>query len=273
MRKCITVGLALFLFLMGSIDVSANDRKKELREFEHARSATAELFVLNPEAVNPNAIGPLPICGAWNVAKVPGGYELFTAAHCVTLDEDADATEPLRFAVSYTGAEVPILLPATVVAVGNMESLKTDLALLYVRTDAVHDVLALSTETPKLLDRVINWSASYAHIMQGSEGYLAAISVDDPPHAEFDRTNWVVIDGVYKGSSGSAIISVKTGKVIEMVNIGVPMKGFAGVRAERMRVFLAEHIITTTPPVQDAVAATVKRVSPNDQRSLRGGRF
>jgi hypothetical protein len=152
-----------------------------------------------------------------------------------------------------------------------MESLKTDLALLYVRTDAVHDVLELSTETPKLLDRVINWSASYAHIMQGSEGFIAAVSVDDPPNAELDRSNWVVIDGVYKGSSGSAIISVKTGKVIEMVNIGMPLKGFAGVRAERMRVFLAEHIITTTPPVQ--VAATAKRVSPNDQRSPHGGRF
>ena len=58
-----------------------------------------------------------------------------------------------------------------------------------------------------------------------------------------------------------------------MVNIGMPLKGFAGVRAERMRVFLAEHIITTTPPVQDAVAATAKRVSPNDQRSPHGGRF
>lgn len=271
MRKSIAAALVLFIFLMGSINVSANDRKKEIREIEHARSATAELFIMNPEVLGGSA-HPIPICGAWNVAKVPGGYELFTAAHCIDIDRDNEATAPIRFGVSYDGIEHPILLPATIIAVGDQTTLVNDLALLYVQTNVGQDVLELSTETPKVLDRVINWSASYGHVMQASEGYIAATGIDDIPGEATDSTNWVVMEGVYKGSSGSAIISVKTGKVIEMVNIGVPLKGFAGVRASRMVVFLAQHLVTTQAPAGITLFQP-SSASPNDQRSLHGGRF
>lgn len=266
MKRITAFVLVLFLSLMGSIRVSAGDRKKEIREIEHARSATAELFIMNPEVLG-GAAHPIPICGAWNVAKVPGGYELYTAAHCIDIDRDNEATAPIQFGVSYDGIEHPILLPATIVAVGDQTTLVNDLALLYVQTNVGQDVLELSTETPKVLDRVINWSASYAHIMQASEGYISATNIEDIPGEATDSTNWVVMEGVYKGSSGSAILSVKTGKVIEMVNIGVPIKGFAGVRSARMVVFLAQHLVTTMAPAGITLYQP-NTASPNDQSTL-----
>lgn len=265
MRRSIASVLILFVFLIGSISTSASNKKKELKEFKLAQSATAELFVMNPDALGGPA-SPRPICGAWNVAKVPGGYELFTAAHCIDIDDYGEAAAPVRFGVAYNGAEHPIIIPAIVVALGNKNVLAEDMALLYVKTDSKHGILKLSDETPKLLDPVINWSASFGAIMQASEGYISSPTID---REEFDNSYWVTIGGVYKGSSGSAIISVKTGKVLEMCNIGVALKGVTGVRSARMKVFLSENIIASLPVT--AVAASVhKKNTESDEDRISG---
>lgn len=265
MRRVITSFLIVFVFLMGSISTYAGSKKRELKEFKLAQSATAELFVMNPNALG-GPSSPRPICGAWNIAKVPGGYELFTAAHCIDIDDYGEATEPIRFGVAYNGAEHPVIIPAIVVALGNKSVLAEDLALLYVKTGSKHEILKLSDETPKLLDPVINWSASFGAIMQASEGYVSSPVID---RDGFDNSYWVTMNGVYKGSSGTAIISVKTGKVIEMCNVGVALKGFTGVRSARMKVFLSENIITSLPVT--AVAPPVhKKQSEDDADEDRG---
>lgn len=250
--------LALLLFAaLACLPVSTLAQPKE-KLVDKAFSATGELFITNMADVYiaagyvpPANVQPADICTVWNVEKTADGYNLLTAAHCVQLEGIADAVKAttghdIQFAISYDNPTRPVpdmvLLPAEVVKVGSEDDFESDVAEFHVKTNVRHDVFEIGDETKlKIGDKVIDVSAPLGgEVKFMSEGYVGQTSLREK---EVSGSAWFIMPGSNPGSSGSAIVSEKTGKVVSMLNVGVDNAGgVSGVKASKLLAFLATPV-------------------------------
>lgn len=182
------------------------------------------------------------VCTAWNVAKTSDGYELLTAAHCV--DHGDVLPEQLlhgtvKFSVTYDDpSDKEEWLPVTITAVGNPEDPRYDVAVLRVVTNRKLPILEISKDNKaELFDQVFTVSGpSGGYIKRVSTGYVAQPNILYPPGT---GDKLFCMPGVGGGSSGAAVLSAKTGKVISMLNYqGDADLDSTGVSAQDIRTFL-----------------------------------
>jgi hypothetical protein len=217
----------------------------------------------------------MDICTIWNVAKTPNGYLALTAAHCIQLEGitakvQAAGVSP-AFAASYAEtSETPVPLSVRIVAVGDENDWSNDVALIEVTTKEKHDILEIgdSANEPNL-DAVIDVSSP-------AGGYVKSASIGTKAETlaikGTDNSAWYSLPGTGPGSSGSAIISVKEGKVVEMLNVGNDF-GVAGVRGARLSAFVSAHkgdtaAITVIPT---SVAKDIVGIDKWQRHAVRGG--
>ena len=243
----IIAAFLLSLLFMTSLSAKSKEQKLE----SHARSATGMLLITNVneiKAVLSNGEAQpgeeiADVCTIWNVKKTKTGYIALTAAHCIQLEGIADkanaAGVDIKFGASYAdSSENPIALPVRVIAVGNEEDWSNDIALIEVTTSDKHDLLEIGDSSTELnLDKVLDVSSPEGgDVKSASLGYKAeTLAVKGT-----DNSAWYSIPGTGPGSSGSAILSVKDGRVVEMLNVGNNL-GVAGVRGARLSAFVEAH--------------------------------
>jgi hypothetical protein len=240
--------IAVFLLsLLLCVSVCAKSKAQKLEE--EARSATGMLLLTNINEIK-HALGNdersdevMDICTIWNVAKTSNGYLALTAAHCVQLEgisaKAHDGGVDPTFAASYAEtSESPVPLAVRIVAVGDENDWSNDVALIEVTTKEKHGVLEIgdSANEPNL-DPVIDVSSP-------AGGYVKSASIGQKAETlaikGTDNSAWYSLPGTGPGSSGSAILSVKGGKVVEMLNVGNDL-GVAGVRGTRLQAFVNAH--------------------------------
>src|SRR5208282_214781 len=266
MKKLLSLVLVLALACL-PISTLAQPKQKLV---EKAFSATGELFIMNMAdvyvaagALPPAGLQPADVCTVWNVEKTADGYNLVTAAHCVQLGGLADTVKAMtghdiQFAISYDNPTRPVsdmvLLPAQVIKVGSEEDFESDVAEFHVKTNMRRDVLEIGDETIlKAGDKVIDVSAPLGgDIKFMVEGYVSQPAIREK---QLQGSAWFIMPGANPGSSGSAIISEKTGKVVSVLNVGAENAGgVSGVKASKIKEFLDSPVAPATPASTPASA-------------------
>jgi hypothetical protein len=245
--KILAAVLLSLLFMTSTLSAKTRAQKLESK----ARSATGMLLLTNVNEIKtalsngeaePGAEVE-DVCTIWNVQKTKTGYIALTAAHCIQLEGIADKSRlagvEVKFGASYQeSSENPIALPVRIIAVGNEDDWSNDVALIEVTTSDKRDVLEISDSASEPnLDVVLDVSSPEGgEVKSASAGYKAeTLAIKGT-----DNSAWYSIPGTGPGSSGSAILSVKEGKVVEMLNVGNDL-GVAGVRGARLSAFVEAH--------------------------------
>jgi trypsin-like peptidase len=198
--------IALFLSLLLALPVSAPAATpKNPTGFEgKAYDATMALYATMGTDTS-------FICTIWNYKQVSGGYDLISAGHCVG-DINADS-----YSVSDTidGPRTPVKL---VKWVDNADE-GLDFSLWELLTTKKYPVLDLGSATDVHIgDEVINPNCAL-----GLTKFLSLGRISGPlvPDVNAVPVYPVEVDGA-GGSSGSAVISAKTHKVIGILIYGPP---------------------------------------------------
>lgn len=274
----VIAALVLSLLLLAS-PLFAKSKEQKLES--KARSATGMLLVTNVNEIKTALSGEAQtgeeiadVCTIWNVQKTGHGYLALTAAHCIQLEGiAADALAAgveVKFGASYAEtSEHPTALPVRIVAVGSEDDWSNDVALIEVTTYEKHDILEIgdSTDEPNL-DQVLDvGSPEGGYVKSASLGYKAeTLAIKGTDHSA-----WYSIPGAGPGSSGSAILSVKDGKVVEMLNVGNNL-GVAGVRGARLIAFVEAHKSDTVANLAPAASNDKPAIDakPWQHRVVRG---
>jgi hypothetical protein len=150
-------------------------------------------------------------CTAEPIAKIKGGYRLLTAGHCVQL-----LPADLKFSVAEEigGPRTPVTLVKAVLD-GTM-----DFALFDLQTDKVYTLFVLGDESElRVGDTTINPNFAIGAAKQLSLGRVSSMPVPLSPTCYSDECagDFIVQQDAGPGASGSAVLSVKTHKVIGLL--------------------------------------------------------
>jgi hypothetical protein len=212
-----TIALLLGVVLLA---IFPSSLPAQTRSFKHkVYDSSLELFVMekNPED---NTVMPEPECAAQSFQKIPRGYLLLTAAHCVVEERSAgfikfdEIVVDNRLFVDYGNPDASRkFIPVTIKLVGDLRN-GYDIAILEMDTTAVLPVIPLGDEsTLDMGDKLVSVSGPEgAYVKFWFEGYLSAKKSQIDPALVRDRLGWknlefIEMGGTF-GSSGSAIISV-----------------------------------------------------------------
>jgi hypothetical protein len=174
------------------------------------------------------------LCTTEVIGKIPGGYRLLSAGHCVQLPPPG-----LQFSVADdTGS------PRTdVVMVKAYMKADLDMAIFDLKTTKKYDVMELGTDDDlQVGDEVINPNFAAGLGKQLSHGVISSGILPLSDHCDEDcATDFLIQSFGSGGASGSAVISTKTHKIIGIaiwqaqganVGIGVePISKFAAFMA------------------------------------------
>lgn len=148
------------------------------------------------------------LCTAEPIAKIDGGYRLLTAGHCV---QETPADLQFSVAEKIGGARAPITL------VKAFLSADLDFALFDLKTTKNYKVFALGDEKDlRIGDETINPNFADGLGKQLSFGTVAAMPLVKSEDCTSDGCvgNFIVQEYAGPGASGSAVLSVKTHKVV-----------------------------------------------------------
>jgi len=147
-------------------------------------------------------------------------YYVLTAAHCAQTDDE-------QYFVSLETEESNTFLKAGVVTVGNIAE-GNDFAILKVRTHKTLPTLELGDERDEYSGApILNVNGRAGQGPQVEHGYISELHVDRPLKDEaIDWTGCILVSlTISGGSSGSAIVSATSGKILGVV-VGQMATGF-----------------------------------------------
>jgi hypothetical protein len=192
-------------------------------------------------------------CTATPFERIPGGYLLITAGHCVKL---APAGVMFSVAEDINGVLRPVTLLRAVYE-GNI-----DFSEFEFKTDKKYPIVTLGDEYgSRVGDHVVNPNIAMALGKQISHGVISSEQLQRStpcPMGCFDNFLVQMYDG--RGASGSVVISEKTREVIGIVvyEFGSPV-GFSVEPISRFYRFLQTPVIA---PVPMRIPGTAPAVAP-----------
>ena len=154
--------------------------------------------------------------------KVPDGYLLATASHCIGDDDvskerSANSKDTFYFTFDESSKHDKVFHPAILVWAG-YQSRGEDLAVFKVKTTEVWETVPLGDET-KLKDgaKILNLASPLGLGVQTFHGTISKVFLDRP--VTQGTINWrgtlvLQLPGVNGGSSGSAIISIEQQAIV-----------------------------------------------------------
>ena len=170
------------------------------------------------------------ICTTEPIEKIAGGYRLLSAGHCVqstpadlqfsVAEEIGGARTPVKMVKAYLGEDV-------------------DFALFELKTDKVYPVFELGTEKDlKVGDAIINPNFSQGLGKQLSMGVVASMPITKSEDCEDAGCvgKFIIHESAGPGASGSAVLSVKTHKVVGV--LVWEFEGKVGFGVEPISVFV-----------------------------------
>jgi len=163
------------------------------------------------------------LCTAEPIEKTKDGYILLSAGHCV---QEVPADVQFSVADEIGGK----LTPVTVVKAYDGDGL--DFSIFRLTTTENYTPFDLGTEDGlRVGDRVLNPNFALGLGKQFSHGVISSQGLSVNPMCDFCAGLFIVQGGGGPGSSGSAVISEKTHKVIGILIAGAPM-GNTGFEVE-----------------------------------------
>lgn len=186
-----------------------------------------------------------PVCTAEAYAPRPDGYELLTAGHCIK-DVNAD---------SYSVREqVGAALDMPVTVYKAIENSQFDFAVLDLKTTRQYPTMDLGTIDGEAIgDSVINPNFAMAMVKQLSRGSISSDII--PESGQGEPSVFLCQLFSWNGASGSAVVDVRTHKVIGVLiyrfidNHGVPQPANIGAGIEPIDRFYAFMNAPVPPPV------------------------
>jgi hypothetical protein len=156
-----------------------------------------------------------PMCSATAFKKVQGGYLLLSAGHCTAQGDPEGFPPDLTYGVS-NDIGTPIY-PVRVIKAILDDKTNVDYSILFFPTTLRVSVMQLGDEgSERIGDKTYNFNFSKGVVKMLSEGVVAA-----PPVPEGEVKNlWLVDQFAAGGSSGSAVISKRTNKIIGIISYG-----------------------------------------------------
>ena len=159
-------------------------------------------------------------------------YVLLTAGHCVTGD---GLPEDARFFVTEEIVPKPVLQPVSVLKAENDD--KLDFAVLELDSSKVYNTIPLDmSDVPPAIEDdvfVVNYSLGL-----GKQVALGKVSSAPMNSAACEACEGRYLIHLFNGpgSSGAAVVSEKTGKIVGIVELGFN-RGTVGTGAETMKAF------------------------------------
>jgi hypothetical protein len=152
------------------------------------------------------------LCTAEPIEKIPGGYRLLTAGHCVQR-----SPEGLQFSVSEEigGDRTPVTM------VKAFLDNTLDFAIFDLQTPKSYTVFPLGNETElQIGDETLNSNFALGVGKQLSRGVVASDLIVASEECEVDTAcigKFIVQETAGAGASGSAILSIKTHQVVGLL--------------------------------------------------------
>ena len=159
------------------------------------------------------------VCTIQPYEKIPGGYHLISAGHCV---QKIPAGMQFSVANQIGGPLTPVTMLKAYFGGG------LDFSEFELKTDAVYTVLELGTETEEYVGApIINVNFAAGLVKQFGFGFIASERMPESEHCDIDTCVGDYMVQIYGtgGSSGSAVISARTHKIIGITvgSFGVPI--------------------------------------------------
>ena len=271
MRKLIATMLLLAMSFFGATipsSASKTQPKFESKTIEQMYNATGILYAINPMDNEYHRV-----CTIWNYEKSSDGYIAISASHCATIG-DMYPQSGLTFGVSYAEPtnppDVSTIVPAKLLEFGDMTK-ADDIAVWDIQTKDVRPILPLGdSKNIKMGEELLNVSIPFDGIAKGC--YRGTVTNPKVQYNDPEIKGMVFVDmfGTGPGSSGSAVVSERTHKVVGILTMGENSVGELLVPVSVIRAFLSGKFtmhepgpaITAPPQDNDDDAARIGRPTP-----------
>jgi hypothetical protein len=216
MRKMIVVVLMMALTLLGCDTTGLHQRQ------QHTWGAVFGLYAIS-ESLHIKKF----ICTATAVERIPGGYHLLTAGHCVNPE---DAPDDAVYSVDEEIHETPLLQVVTVVQHVEDSVRHLDYGILELKSAKWYPIetIDVNAKIPRLEEKVY-----LVHFAKGLGKQISLGRVSSKPlnrgalngqcrdNDDVCADNFIVQAFAARGASGALLISLQTGKPV-----GILVGGF-----------------------------------------------
>jgi hypothetical protein len=245
--------IAALIFILAGLSVGADSIRAPKGFAGQAWKSTFALY-------GTSATKTQFLCTAEAYAKIPGGYRLLSAGHCVQT-EPADLV--FSVAEQIGGTRQPVVMVKA-----SLED-KFDFAIFDLKTDKVYPVIPLGDDLNlQVGDKVFNTNFTWGLGEQSGSGRISSQTLIASDHCgQMCIGGFLVqLTGAGAGASGSAVVSARTHKIIGIVTgewdepLGFavrPISYFAAFLASPTQPHPAETEPKATPTASVQIPANV----------------